>query len=165
MLHIVLLEPEIPQNTGNISRTCAALGARLHLIEPLGFRLDDRSLKRAGLDYWPLVDKKVHPSLEDFYRTQGLPAPGENPGAGRRAAGVFYLSARAKKLYTASRFPEEVFFVFGRESTGLPAGLLAAAGPRCLRIPMLPGLRSLNLSNSVAIIAYEYARRRGFSGA
>jgi tRNA (cytidine/uridine-2'-O-)-methyltransferase len=162
MLHIVLLEPEIPQNTGNISRTCAALGARLHLIEPLGFSLDDRSLKRAGLDYWPLVDKEVHPSLEEFYRAQGLSAPGEKPGAGNGGTKVFYLSARAKKLYTAVKFPEEVFFVFGRESTGLPSGLLAAAAPRCIRIPMLPGLRSLNLSNSVAIIAYEYARRRRF---
>ena len=160
MLHIVLLEPEIPQNTGNISRTCAALGARLHLIEPLGFRLDDRSLKRAGLDYWPLVDIEIHPSLEDFYRAQGFQAPGGKPGAG--GAGIFYLSSRAGKPYTAAKFPKEAFFVFGRESAGLPGEILEAAARRCIRIPMLPGLRSLNLSNAVAIIAYEYARRRGF---
>jgi len=155
MLHIVLLEPEIPQNTGNISRTCAAIGARLHLIEPLGFSLDDRSLKRAGIDYWNLVDLKTHRSLEDFYAEEGIKAH----CADKR---VFYLSARAQRLYTNARFPSEVFFVFGRESTGLPAALVAAAGRRCLRIPILPDVRSLNLSNSVAIIAYEYERRRGF---
>ena len=172
MLHIVLLEPEIPQNTGNISRTCVALGARLHLIEPLGFRLDDRSLKRAGIDYWHLVDMEVHPSLEDFYRaiavTSSQPRTQGQQGAMLQQHGkdarVFYLSARAKKPYTTVKFPEDVYFVFGRESRGLPDELLAAAPRRCLRIPMLPGLRSLNLSNAVAIIAYEYARRRGFPG-
>jgi tRNA (cytidine/uridine-2'-O-)-methyltransferase len=153
MLHIVLFEPEIPQNTGNISRTCAALGARLHLVEPLGFSLEDRYLKRSGLDYWPLVDLRVHRSIDDFYVSLGAPPP---PDA------FFYLTARAEKMYTEAEFPEEVFFVFGRESTGLPPELLAANPGRCLRIPMREGVRSLNLSNSVAIIAYEYARRRGF---
>jgi tRNA (cytidine/uridine-2'-O-)-methyltransferase len=153
MLHIVLLEPEIPQNTGNISRTCAALGARLHLIEPLGFSLEDRYLRRSGLDYWPLVDMRVHQNLEDFYASLSAPPP----------EAFFYLSARAEKIYTEAEFPEEVFFVFGRESVGLPPELLAANPGRLLRIPMREGVRSLNLSNSVAIIAYEYARRRGFN--
>jgi tRNA (cytidine/uridine-2'-O-)-methyltransferase len=145
VLHIVLLEPEIPQNTGNIARTCAALGAKLHLIEPLGFKLDDRYARRAGLDYWPLVDISVHKSLNEFPR-----------------AGMFFLTSRGGKLYTESEFPEEAFFVFGRESTGLPAEVLDANAESCLRIPMREGVRSLNLANSVAVIAYEYARRGGF---
>jgi tRNA (cytidine/uridine-2'-O-)-methyltransferase len=154
VLHIVLLEPEIPQNTGNISRTCAALGARLHLIEPLGFRLDDRYLRRAGLDYWRFVDMRIHRNLEDFYRAR--------EAAGPEPAEVFYLSSRAQMPYTQAEFPDEVFFMFGRESEGLPHELLAANPGFCLRIPMRAGLRSLNLSNCVAVIAYEYARRRGF---
>jgi tRNA (cytidine/uridine-2'-O-)-methyltransferase len=147
MLHIVLFQPEIPQNTGNIARTCAALGARLHLVEPLGFKLEDRYLRRAGLDYWPLVDMDTHKSLEDF-----------------PAARMFFLTGRRGRLYTEAEFPEDVFFVFGRESTGLPGELLEAVPERCLRIPMREGVRSLNLSNSVAILAYEYARRQGFRG-
>jgi tRNA (cytidine/uridine-2'-O-)-methyltransferase len=156
VFHIVLLEPEIPQNTGNISRTCAALGARLHLIKPLGFSLDDRFLKRAGLDYWPLVDVRVHYNLDDFYLSLGSPAPDQTRES------LFYLTARAEKTYADVEFPKEVFFVFGRESTGLPAGLLDANPGRCIRIPMRKGIRSLNLSNAAAIIAYEYARRKNF---
>jgi tRNA (cytidine/uridine-2'-O-)-methyltransferase len=157
VLHIVLFEPEIPQNTGNISRTCAALGARLHLIEPLGFRLDERQLRRAGLDYWPLVDMELHRNLEDFFHAHEASGNG-----GRAPAPLFYLSARAQKPYIQAEFPAEVFFMFGRESTGLPDELLAANPGRCLRIPMREGLRSLNLSNCAAIIAYEYARQQGF---
>jgi tRNA (cytidine/uridine-2'-O-)-methyltransferase len=149
VLHIVLLEPEIPQNTGNIARTCAALGAKLHLIEPLGFKLDDRHLRRAGLDYWPLVDWVTHKNLGDFF----CACPG---------AQLFYLTSRRGMLYTQAEFPDEAFFVFGKESTGLPAELLEANAESCLRIPMREGIRSLNLSNSAAVIAYEYARRRGF---
>lgn len=149
VLHIVLLEPEIPQNTGNIARTCAALNARLHLIEPLGFKLEDRYLRRAGLDYWPLVDMATHKNLEEFFDS----CPG---------AELFFLSSRGAKLYNETQFPEEAFFVFGKESTGLPDELIAANAERCLRIPMRKGVRSLNLSNSVAVVAYEYARRKGF---
>jgi tRNA (cytidine/uridine-2'-O-)-methyltransferase len=154
VLHIVLLEPEIPQNTGNISRTCAALGARLHLIEPLGFRLEDRYLKRAGLDYWRLVDMEVHRNLEAFYHAR--------EAAGGQPVEIFYVSSRAQRPYTQAEFPDEVFFMFGKESEGLPFELLSANPDYCLRIPMRGGLRSLNLSNSVAIISYEHARRRGF---
>jgi len=157
-LHIVLLEPEIPQNTGNIARSCAALGARLHLIEPLGFSLDSRYLKRAGLDYWHLVDLKVHPNWKEFSRsieTAPLSAGG---------TGVFYISTRGQRLYTEAEFPIESYFVFGRESAGLPAELLETNAACSLRIPMRGGPRSLNLSNAAAIIAYEYARRIGFPG-
>jgi tRNA (cytidine/uridine-2'-O-)-methyltransferase len=147
VLHIVLLEPEIPQNTGNIARTCAALGAKLHLVEPLGFKLESRYLKRAGLDYWPLVDMSVHKNFEEVR----LPK-----------AEFFYLTSRRGSSYTKAEFPEEIFFVFGKESCGLPSELLEANPGRCLRIPMREGVRSLNLSNAVAIIAYEYARRKGF---
>jgi tRNA (cytidine/uridine-2'-O-)-methyltransferase len=151
VLHIVLYEPEIPPNTGNIARTCAALGAWLHLIEPLGFLLEDRYLKRAGLDYWPLVTMLRYPNPEAFF--------GAYPGAE-----FFYVSAKAEKLYTQAEFPEEAFFLFGKETLGLPRELLAANPERCIRIPTRKEARSLNLSNAVAIIAYEFARRRGFEG-
>ncbi|MDR1625622.1 MAG: tRNA (cytidine(34)-2'-O)-methyltransferase [Spirochaetia bacterium] len=160
MLHIVLLEPEIPQNAGNIARTCAALGARLHLVEPLGFKLEDRYMRRAGLDYWPLVDMRTHKSLDEFLGA--CPGPGCADRPAQPGAGLFYLTGRRGKVYSEAEFPEEVFFVFGKESTGLPAGLLDAGAGRCLRIPMREGVRSLNLSNAVAVVAYEYARRRGF---
>jgi tRNA (cytidine/uridine-2'-O-)-methyltransferase len=148
-LHIVLVEPEIPQNTGNIVRTCAALGARLHLVEPFGFKLENRYLKRAGLDYWPRVDMVTHKNLKEFFDA----CPG---------AQFFYLTSRGGRLYTKVKFPVEVFFVFGKESAGLPPELLEANADRCLRIPMREGIRSLNLSNSVAVIAYEYVRRKNF---
>ena len=148
MLHIVLLEPEIPQNAGNIARTCAATGVYLHLVEPLGFRLEDRYLKRAGLDYWPLVKMITHKSMKDLYDAY---PEGE----------FYYLTKKADKLYTEASFPEEVFFVFGKESVGLPDALLSANKHKCLRIPMKQGVRSLNLSNSAAVIVYEYIRRCG----
>jgi tRNA (cytidine/uridine-2'-O-)-methyltransferase len=151
VLHIVLYEPEIPPNTGNIARTCAALGACLHLIEPLGFLLEDRYLKRAGLDYWPLVTMLTHRNLDAFFRAY--------PGGE-----FFYVSTKGEKLYTQAEFPAESFFLFGKETQGLPVELLAANPERCIRIPMRREARSLNLSNAVAILAYEFARRRGFEG-
>ena len=151
MLHIVLLNPEIPQNTGNLARTCAATGARLELIKPLGFEISDRYLKRAGLDYWHMMELRVHESWQDFL-------------AAYPDAELFFTSKKARACYCDVRYPEETFLVFGRESCGLPEELLAAHYDRCFRIPMRAGARSLNLSNSVAITAYEYLRQRGFAG-
>ena len=150
-MHIVLLEPEIPQNTGNIARTCAATGTHLHLIEPLGFRLEDRYLRRAGLDYWPLVNLTVHPSLEAFY-------------AAYPQADCHYATTKAPRDYTQAAYQADSFLVFGRESRGLPENLLARVQPHCVRIPMLPGARSLNLSNAVAVMTYEALRQQGFPG-
>ena len=151
MLHVVLIEPEIPQNTGNIARTCAATGSELHLVKPLGFRLEDKYLKRAGLDYWPLVKVHVH---EDFAQVLE-----EYPGAP-----FFYASTKAPRSYAQVSFPQDAFLVFGRESRGLPENLLERVYDRCIRIPMVPGARSLNLSNSVAIVVYEALRQQGFAG-
>ena len=150
MLHIVLVEPEIPQNTGNIARTCAATGSELHLIEPLGYKLEDKYLKRAGLDYWPLVRVHVHKDFGAFLA--------EYPGAQ-----LYYASTKAPRSYAEIAYPEDVFLVFGRESRGLPENLLEKVYDRCIRIPMIPGARSLNLSNSVAIVAYEALRQHGFA--
>ena len=150
-MHIVLYAPEIPQNTGNIARTCAATGCELHLVEPLGFKLEDKYLKRAGLDYWPLVKVHVHKHFEDV-----LKAYPDAP--------FFYATTKAPRDYTQARYPENAFLVFGRESRGLPENLLERVYDRCVRIPMIPGARSLNLSNSVAIITYEALRQQGFAG-
>ena len=151
MLHVVLIEPEIPQNTGNIARTCAATGSELHLVKPLGFRLEDKYLKRAGLDYWPLVKVHVH---EDFAQVLE-----QHPGAP-----FFYASTKAPRSYAQVSYPEDAFLVFGKESRGLPENLLGRVYDRCIRIPMVPGARSLNLSNSVAIVVYEALRQQGFAG-
>lgn len=151
MLHVVLIEPEIPQNTGNIARTCAATGSELHLVKPLGFKLEDRYLKRAGLDYWPLVKVHVH---EDF--SQVLAQYPDAP--------FFYASTKAPRSYAQASYPRDAFLVFGKESRGLPENLLERVYDRCVRIPMAPGARSLNLSNSVAIIVYEALRQQGFEG-
>ena len=153
MIHIVLVEPEIPQNTGNIARTCAATGSRLHLIEPLGFSLDDRYLKRAGLDYWHMVRVEVHPDLGSLMAMwQGSP--------------FFYASTKAKRNYAEVEYSQEkdLFLVFGKESRGLPENLLSKVYDHCIRIPMIEEARSLNLSNSVAVVLYEVLRQRGFSG-
>jgi tRNA (cytidine/uridine-2'-O-)-methyltransferase len=148
-LHIVLVEPEIPQNTGNISRTCAVTGAILHLIKPLGFSTDDNHLKRAGLDYWHLLDIRYHESLDDFFK--------EYP------RGDFYFSTtKGKKLYSDVRYSENSFLFFGKETAGLPESLLKKYHDRCIRIPMRPQARSLNLSNSVAIVVYEALRQLKF---
>ena len=150
-INIVLHEPEIPQNTGNISRTCAATHASLHLIKPLGFSVDDKSLKRAGLDYWPYLDIHYYEDLEDFYA--------QNPDARSLA---FYFSTKAPRAYTEAAYPQKVFLVFGKETKGLPEDLIRANLDRAVRIPMWEDLRSLNLSNSVAVGVYEVLRQRGF---
>ena len=148
-IHVVLLEPEIPQNTGNIARTCAAIGASLHLIKPLGFSIDDKHMKRAGLDYWDSLDLHVYENLEEFYE--------KNPNAL-----VYYFSKKAKHVYSEIDYPDDVYLCFGRESVGLPEELLKKNEDRSLRMPMKEGLRSLNLSNTVAIAVYEVLRQRGF---
>ena len=148
-INIVLHEPEIPQNTGNIARTCAATGAALHLIRPLGFAIDDRKLKRAGLDYWHQLDITYYDGLDDFYA--------KNP-----AAEVYYFSTKAPHLYTEIEYPNPVYIMFGKETKGLPEELLHNNPDRCVRLPMREGLRSLNLSNSVAIAVYEILRQNGF---
>ena len=148
-MNVVLVNPEIPQNTGNIARTCAATGARLHLIKPLGFSLDDRYLKRAGLDYWSMMRYDVY---EDWGRFSA-----QHPGAH-----MFFLSTKAEKGYCEMAYPPDAFLVFGQETRGLPEALLKRHMDRCLRIPMVEGARSLNLSNSVAIVLYEALRQQGF---
>ncbi len=149
-INIVLHEPEIPQNTGNIARTCAATGAALHLIRPLGFAIDDRKLKRAGLDYWHQLDITYYDGLDDFYA--------KNP-----EAEVYYFSTKAPHLYTEIEYPNPVFIMFGKETKGLPEELLHDNPSRCVRLPMREGLRSLNLSNSVAIAVYEILRQGNFA--
>lgn len=150
-INIVLHEPEIPQNTGNIARTCAATGAALHLIRPLGFEIDDRKLKRAGLDYWHYLDITYYDGLEDFF-------------AKHPEADFYCFSTKAKNLYTDIRYPSSVFLFFGKETKGLPEDFLHANPDRCVRLPMREGLRSLNLSNSVAIAVYEVLRQGNFEG-
>ena len=150
-INIVLVEPEIPQNTGNVARTCAAVGASLHLVKPLGFEIDDRKLKRAGLDYWDKLDITYYDSLDDFLRVNA----GEP---------MFFFTTKAKQKYTDVVYPKRVFIVFGKETKGLPEELLYANPDKCVRIPMRDTLRSLNLSNSVAVGVYELLRQRGFEG-
>ncbi len=150
-IHIVLYQPEIPQNTGNIARTCAATGAALHLIRPLGFTVDDRKLKRAGLDYWDKLNITYYDSAADFFRLHA-----QDP--------LWYFSTKAPRAYTEVQYPDTVYLMFGPETRGLPEELLSAQRERALRIPMRDHLRSLNLSNSVAIAVYEVLRQDAFSG-
>jgi tRNA (cytidine/uridine-2'-O-)-methyltransferase len=150
-LNIVLIEPEIPQNTGNIVLTCAALGATLHLVHPLGFSLDEKHLKRAGLDYWPKLMLVEWPDTATFFNEKG-------------AEHLYYFTTKAPRSYATVHYPEDVYFLFGKESAGLDEALLAQAPEHCLRIPMREEIRSLNLSNSVAIAAYEWERQRTFEG-
>ncbi|MBE5775724.1 MAG: tRNA (uridine(34)/cytosine(34)/5-carboxymethylaminomethyluridine(34)-2'-O)-methyltransferase TrmL [Clostridiales bacterium] len=151
MLNIVLVNPEIPQNTGNIARTCAATGAKLHLIKPLGFELSDKYLKRAGLDYWHLMTYEVHENWEDFLS--------KNPGAC-----LHYATTKAPHAYCEVAYGPDDYIVFGRETKGLDEDLLARNYDRCIRIPMRHDARSLNLSNSVAIVLYEALRQQDFPG-
>ncbi|MBO6066038.1 MAG: tRNA (cytidine(34)-2'-O)-methyltransferase [Lachnospiraceae bacterium] len=151
MINVVLHEPEIPQNTGNIGRTCVAAGARLHLIRPLGFSLDEKHLKRAGMDYWKDLSVQVYDSYEDFLRA--------NPNAK-----IFYSTTKAKHLYTEVSYPEDCFLMFGKESAGIPEEILKEHKDTCVRIPMLGETRSLNLSNAAAIVIYEALRQHGFAG-
>ncbi len=150
-LNIVLLEPEIPQNTGNISRTCAATGTSLHLIEPFGFTITDAKLKRAGLDYWQYLDVHYYKNIQEFYDKN-------------RGGNFFYYSTKAPRAYTEVVYPENTFLIFGKESAGIPESILKANLDKCVRIPMLENLRSLNLSNSAAIGVYEVLRQWNFSG-
>lgn len=150
-INIVLCEPEIPQNTGNIARTCAATGASLHLIRPLGFEIDNAKLKRAGLDYWDKLDITFYDGLDDFYSKHS-------------EVTVFYFSTKAKHKYSDIDYPDDAWIMFGKETKGLPEELLYANPDTCVRIPMRDHLRSLNLSNSVAIAVYEILRQRDFEG-
>ncbi len=150
-MHIVLLEPEIPQNAGNIARTCAVTNSVLHLIKPLGFSVDDKYLKRAGLDYWDLLDIRYYENFQDFMdKNQGIR--------------LWMATTKAKHVYTEVQFQENDYFMFGRESAGIPEEILMAHEAGTIRIPMLEVARSLNLSNSVAIIIYEALRQQGFKG-
>jgi len=150
-MNIVLVNPEIPQNTGNIARTCAATGATLHLIEPLGFKLEDKYLKRAGLDYWNLMTLRTYPDFEAFLKA--------NPGAV-----MHFATTKAPRDYTQASYGPQDYLVFGCETRGLPENLLEKAYDRCIRIPMRAQARSLNLSNSVAIVLYEALRQQSFQG-
>lgn len=145
-LNIVLVEPQIPQNTGNISRTCAVTGARLHLIRPFGFEISDKHLKRAGLDYWDKLDITYYDNLEDFFN--------KNKGGN-----FFYFTTKGKYVHSEAKYPDNCYLLFGREDKGLPEKLLYENPECCVRIPMRNELRSLNLSNSVAIAAYEVLRQ------
>ena len=151
MLNIVLVCPEIHQNTGNIARTCAATGARLHLVKPLGFEITDKALRRAGLDYWYLLDVKLYESLEDFLSQH-------------RQDRLWLLSTKAPRSYTEAKFQDGDYLLFGPESRGLPEPLLEHYRDRCLKIPMVEDARSLNLSNSAAITLYEALRQLDFPG-
>lgn len=151
MINVVLLEPEIPQNTGNIVRTCAATGAKLHLIEPFGFTFEDKFLKRAGLDYWDLADISVYKSFNDFLD--------KNSG---KISKMFYASTKARHNHTEISYGDDCWVMFGRESRGIPEEILHDNYDKCIRIPMRANTRSLNLANSVAIIIYEYLRQHDF---
>ncbi len=145
-LNIVLVEPQIPQNTGNISRTCAVTGAKLHLIRPFGFEISDKHLKRAGLDYWDKLDISYYDNLQDFFE--------KNPDGK-----YFYFTTKGKNVHSDAEYPDNSFLFFGREDAGLPEELLYKNPDTCVRIPMRNELRSLNLSNSVAIAVYEVLRQ------
>ncbi len=148
-MHIILHQPEIPQNTGNIGRTCVATGTSLHLIEPLGFRLNEKEIKRAGMDYWEHLDVNRYMNFEEFKE--------KNPNAK-----IWMATTKAKHVYTDVEFGSDDYIMFGKESAGIPEEILVDYEETCIRIPMLPAIRSLNLSNSVAIVLYEALRQNGF---
>lgn len=150
-MHIILHQPEIPANTGNIGRTCVATGTTLHLIEPLGFHLDEKSIKRAGMDYWDKLDVTRYINFEEFLE--------KHPGAK-----IWYATTKAKRLYTEAAFGMEDYIMFGKESAGIPEELLVEHEETCIRIPMLTQIRSLNLSNAAAVVLYEALRQNGFAG-
>ena len=147
-LNIVLVEPQIPQNTGNIARTCAATGARLHLVGPMGFQIDDKKLKRAGLDYWHLLDISYYDGLPDFFS--------KNQGD------FFYFTTKGRRIHSEMAYPDNAYIVFGREDAGLPEELLVQHQSSCVRLPMIGAARSLNLSNTVAVATYEVLRQWGY---
>lgn len=148
-MNIVLVEPEIPQNTGNIVRTCAATGARLHIVKPMGFEIDDKKLKRAGLDYWHFLNIQYYENLDDFFMQN-------------QDGRFFYLSSKGTASYTDVEFKDDDFLLFGKETKGLPEKLLIEHPERSIRIPMISDARCLNLSNSVAIVVYEALRQNNF---
>ena len=149
-MNIVLYEPEIPSNAGNIGRTCVAAGARLHLIEPLGFRLGEKMIRRAGMDYWDKLDVRTYLDYEDFLQ--------QNPGAK-----IYFATTKGQRLYTEIRYEEDCYLMFGKESAGIPEEILVKHPDRCIRIPMGKDIRSLNLANSVAIVLYEALRQNHFA--
>ena len=149
MINIVLHEPEIPANTGNIGRTCVAAGLKLHLIKPLGFDIDEKAVKRAGLDYWDKLDLAVYDNYEDFMA--------KNPGAK-----VYMATTKAEKIYSEAHFEPDCYIMFGKESAGIPEEILIHHKDTAIRIPMIGDIRSLNLSNSVAVVAYEALRQNNF---
>ena len=151
MVNIVLVEPEIPQNCGNIARTCAATYSRLHLVEPLGFDISEKAVKRAGLDYWPMVDLTVYHSLGDLF-------------ARNQIGDLWLATTKAPQDYSQAAFRDGCWLIFGKETAGLPQAFRAAHRDRCIRIPMRADARSLNLSNSVAVLAYEALKQQGFPG-
>ena len=151
MVNIVLVEPEIPQNCGNIARTCAATRSRLHLVEPLGFDISERAVKRAGLDYWPMVDLTLWSSLDDLF-------------AREQVSELWLATTKAPQDYSQARFRDGCWLFFGKETAGLPEAFRTAHRDRCIRIPMRADARSLNLSNSVAVLAYEALKQQGFPG-
>lgn len=149
VLNIVLVEPEIPQNTGNIARTCAATGARLHLVGPLGFRIDDKKLKRAGLDYWHLLDISYYDGLPDFFA--------------RNNGSYYFFTTKAQQVYSDVKYDDGCYLFFGKETKGLPEELIIEQRDRAVRLPMVGEARSLNLSNTVAVATYEALRQWGFT--
>lgn len=151
MMNIVLFEPEIPQNTGNIGRTCVATGTRLHLIGPMGFQITEKAVKRAGMDYWKDLDVTEYDGYEDFLE--------KNPGAK-----IYMATTKARQRYTDVSYEEDCFIMFGKESAGIPEEILVNHSDNCIRIPMNPDIRSLNLSNSAAIVLYEALRQQDFKG-
>lgn len=151
MMNIVLLEPEMPSNTGNIGRTCVATNTRLHLIEPLGFKLSEKAIRRAGLDYWDKLDYQVYCDYDDFLE--------RNPDALEK---MFFATTKARHVYSQVSYPPDCYLMFGKESAGIPEEILVRHPDRCVRIPMWGQIRSLNLSNSAAVILYEALRQNGF---
>lgn len=149
-LNLVLVEPQIPQNTGNIARTCAVTGARLHIVQPMGFTIDDKKLKRAGLDYWHALDITYYDNLQDFFD--------KNPGA------YYFFTSKGQHVYSDCNYPDGCYLIFGREDAGLPEELLYTHPEDCVRVPMVGDSRCLNLSNTVALAAYEVLRQWGFPG-
>lgn len=149
MINIVLLEPEMPANTGNIGRTCVAAGAKLHLIEPMGFRINEKTVKRAGLDYWDKLDVTIYDDYQDFLD--------KNPDAK-----IYMATTKAHKTYCDVSYEDDCYIMFGKESAGIPEEILVNNEENCIRIPMIGDIRSLNLSNSVAIVLYEALRQKGF---
>lgn len=158
MINIVLMEPEIPYNTGNIGRTCVITGSRLHLIRPYGFQINDKMLKRAGLDYWHKVDVTEHDSIEAFYQYVADVSNGDN------SPRIYYATTKGRHRYTDVKYRDGDYIIFGRETAGIPEEILIRHPDDCIRIPMLPEERSLNLSNSAAIILYEALRQLDFPG-